>query len=83
MPKIIFVVHPDDDSDRSIFWGVCQTCGNMEPIPGAALGLPDEHNDPLLEQWETLHICKDNPDYFALVEYGDINEYYGLDLDAL
>lgn len=82
--EIVFVVHPDPkNDDKDVIWGVCRSCGTMEPVPGTGMEKDDEYNDALESKWEESHVCKDVPDYFALSEYGDVNEYYGLDADAL
>lgn len=80
----VFVVHPDpENDDLDIVWGVCRSCGTMEPIPNTGPHLGDDHNDAQEDRWERSHACKESPNFFALSEYGDVNAYYGLDLDAL
>jgi len=83
METITFVAHPHPKTDKTVWFGVCRTCGTMDPVDGTLLGAGDDSNNPLKNHWAETHICKKTPDYFALSEYGDINEYYGLDLESL
>jgi hypothetical protein len=82
--EIVFVIHPDPkNDDKDISWGVCRSCGTMEPVSDTGLDKDDDHNDAQESKWEISHVCKENPEYFALSEYGNMGEYYGLDVDSL